>query len=85
MNPSTIEVIAAILFVLGVIYCLFFLLWVAPRFFGEKWLERAIFSWGWATAAVANAGLDVTPRKPSVRINYSSAPSTKAHLPRRYS
>lgn len=42
-----------ILFVLGVIYCLFFLFWVAPRFFGEKWLERGIFGWGWATAAVA--------------------------------
>lgn len=42
-----------ILFVLGVVYCLFFLFWVAPRFFGEKWLERGVFGWGWATAAVA--------------------------------
>ncbi|MGD7001558.1 sodium/glutamate symporter [Corynebacterium halotolerans] len=42
-----------ILFVLGVVYCLFFLFWVAPRWFGEKWLERGVFGWGWATAAVA--------------------------------
>ncbi|BCB33349.1 sodium:glutamate symporter [Corynebacterium glutamicum] len=42
-----------VLFVLGTIYCCFFFFWVAPRFFGEKWLERAIFGWGWATAAVA--------------------------------
>lgn len=24
-----------------------------PRYFGENWLERGIFGWGWATAAVA--------------------------------
>lgn len=42
-----------VLFVIGVVYCCFFFFWVAPRFFGEKWLERAVFGWGWATAAVA--------------------------------
>lgn len=42
-----------ILFVLGVAYCTFFFFVVSPTFFGEKWLERGIFSWGWATAAVA--------------------------------
>lgn len=29
------------------------LMFVAPVFFGEHWLERGIFGWGWATAAVA--------------------------------
>lgn len=42
-----------ILFVLGVVYCTVFFFFVSPVFFGEKWLERGIFSWGWATAAVA--------------------------------
>ncbi|MDO5670050.1 MAG: sodium:glutamate symporter [Corynebacterium sp.] len=42
-----------ILFVLGVVYCLFIFFVLSPEFFGEKWLERGIFSWGWATAAVA--------------------------------
>lgn len=42
-----------ILFVLGVIYCLFFLFFMAPRWFGQAWLERGVFGWGWATAAVA--------------------------------
>lgn len=42
-----------ILFVLGVIYCTLFFFVASPIFFGEKWLERGIFGWGWATAAVA--------------------------------
>ncbi|MEJ5920343.1 sodium/glutamate symporter [Corynebacterium sp. H78] len=42
-----------VLFVLGVAYCAIFLMFVAPVFFGEHWLERGIFGWGWATAAVA--------------------------------
>lgn len=42
-----------VMFVLGTIYCCFFFFWVAPHFFGPKFLERAIFGWGWATAAVA--------------------------------
>ena len=27
--------------------------WAAPLFFGRNWLERGLFGWGWATAAVA--------------------------------
>ncbi|WPF65943.1 MULTISPECIES: sodium:glutamate symporter [unclassified Corynebacterium] len=42
-----------VMFVLGTIYCLVFFFFIAPTFFGKKWLERAIFGWGWATAAVA--------------------------------
>ena len=42
-----------ILFVLGIVYCCFIFFVLSPEFFGEKWLERGIFSWGWATAAVA--------------------------------
>jgi len=42
-----------VLFVLGVVYCTFIFFVLSPEFFGEKWLERGIFSWGWATAAVA--------------------------------
>ncbi|WP_298074548.1 sodium/glutamate symporter [uncultured Corynebacterium sp.] len=43
----------AILFVLGIAYCSLFFFVIAPMFFGDKWLERGIFGWGWATAAVA--------------------------------
>ncbi|WIM67434.1 sodium:glutamate symporter [Corynebacterium breve] len=42
-----------ILFALGTVFCLFYLFVMAPMFFGKKWLERGIFGWGWATAAVA--------------------------------
>ncbi|MBC3185782.1 sodium:glutamate symporter [Corynebacterium sp. zg-331] len=42
-----------VMFVLGTVYCLVFFFVVAPTFFGRTWLERAIFGWGWATAAVA--------------------------------
>ena len=42
-----------IMFVLGVVYCLVFALVIAPRFFSPNWFERALFGWGWATAAVA--------------------------------
>jgi ESS family glutamate:Na+ symporter len=42
-----------ILFVLGTAYCVFFCCVIAPRFFGEHWVERGLFGWGWATAAVA--------------------------------
>ena len=42
-----------LLFVLGIIFCLFYLLVMAPLYFGEQWIERGIFGWGWATAAVA--------------------------------
>lgn len=42
-----------VLFVLGVIFCIFFCCIMAPTFFGENWVERGLFGWGWATAAVA--------------------------------
>ncbi len=42
-----------ILFVLGIAYCCVFFFVFAPLFFGDQWLERGIFGWGWATAAVA--------------------------------
>ncbi|MDY5841116.1 MAG: sodium:glutamate symporter [Corynebacterium camporealensis] len=42
-----------LLFVLGTIFCIFFLLWFPAEFFGERWIERGIFGWGWATATVA--------------------------------
>lgn len=42
-----------LLFVLGTIFCVVWMLWAGPLFFGENWLERGIFGWGWATAAVA--------------------------------
>nr|WP_275902120.1 sodium:glutamate symporter [Brevibacterium zhoupengii] len=42
-----------ILFVVGLALCLFLGLWVAPRVMGEGWFERQLFTWGWATGAVA--------------------------------
>ncbi|TNL95759.1 sodium:glutamate symporter [Corynebacterium tapiri] len=42
-----------LLFVLGTIFCVIFLFLVSPIYFGENWLERGLFGWGWATAAVA--------------------------------
>lgn len=42
-----------LLFVLGTIFCTFFLLWFPAEFFGARWIERGIFGWGWATATVA--------------------------------
>ncbi len=42
-----------IMFGLGTVFCAVWMLWAGPLFFGENWLERGIFGWGWATAAVA--------------------------------
>ena len=42
-----------ILFLVGLAYCLFLFFYVAPRTFDHGWFERAVFSWGWATASVA--------------------------------
>lgn len=42
-----------ILFVVGLALCLFLGLWVAPRVMEEGWFERQLFTWGWATGAVA--------------------------------
>lgn len=41
-----------VMFVLGIIYCFGFFC-LASKFFEEGWLERGLFGWGWATAAVA--------------------------------
>lgn len=43
----------ALLFVLGLAFCLFLGLVIAPRFLGEGWFEKQIFTWGWATGSVA--------------------------------
>ncbi|QNE90221.1 sodium:glutamate symporter [Corynebacterium incognita] len=56
ITPSAIAsywVPLLILFVLGTIYCTFFLMYFPAVFFGERWIERGIFGWGWATATVA--------------------------------
>lgn len=50
---ATYVVPLIILFVLGVLFCLFLFFYVAPRVFEHGWFERAVFSWGWATASVA--------------------------------
>ena len=42
-----------VMFVLGTVFCVVWMLWAAPLFFGKSWLERGLFGWGWATAAVA--------------------------------
>ncbi|MBL7286739.1 sodium:glutamate symporter [Corynebacterium hadale] len=42
-----------LLFVLGTVFCVVWMLWAGPLFFGTNWLERGLFGWGWATAAVA--------------------------------
>ncbi|AIT61933.1 sodium/glutamate symporter [Corynebacterium doosanense] len=42
-----------LLFVLGTVFCVFFLFVMSPIYFGKSWLERGLFGWGWATAAVA--------------------------------
>lgn len=42
-----------ILFIVGLAFCLVLFFYVAPRVFEHGWFERAVFSWGWATASVA--------------------------------
>ena len=42
-----------ILFVLGTVWCTLFFFIASPIYFGKNWLERGLFGWGWATAAVA--------------------------------
>lgn len=41
------------IFILGIVFCLFLGLVVAPRFLGSSWFEKQIFTWGWATGSVA--------------------------------
>lgn len=42
-----------ILFAAGVVYCTLIFFLSSPLYFGDEWLERGIFGWGWATASVA--------------------------------
>lgn len=43
----------ALLFIFGIIYCIFVFRYIAPRLFYEYWFEKAIFTWGWATGTMA--------------------------------
>lgn len=42
-----------LMFIFGLILTLFLGLWVAPRLMHHGWFERALFTWGWSTGAVA--------------------------------
>lgn len=42
-----------LIFLLGVAFCVFLGLGVAPRYLGGHWFEKQIFTWGWATGSVA--------------------------------
>ncbi|MFD1212754.1 sodium/glutamate symporter [Arthrobacter sp. GCM10027362] len=43
----------ALLLIFGVIYCVLMFRYLTPRMFSQRWLERGLFTWGWATGAVA--------------------------------
>ncbi|MDA3623970.1 sodium:glutamate symporter [Saccharopolyspora sp. WRP15-2] len=43
----------ALLMVFGLVYCLLIFRYLTPRMFGEQWLERGLFTWGWSTASIA--------------------------------
>ena len=45
----------AILSVLGLVFCLVMMRWVAPRVMHGAWFEKALFTWGWATGSVATS------------------------------
>lgn len=42
-----------ILFVCGILYNVFLVLWVAPRICTEDWFEKGIFTYGWASGVTA--------------------------------
>ncbi|WP_219820318.1 sodium/glutamate symporter [Pseudoclavibacter sp. RFBG4] len=42
-----------ILFLVGLAFCLFLGFFAAPRLMKDGWFERQLFTWGWATGAVA--------------------------------
>lgn len=42
-----------ILFVFGIVYCLFMFFYLAPRMLKSYWYEKALFTWGWATGTMA--------------------------------
>jgi ESS family glutamate:Na+ symporter len=44
-----------ILFAFGLVFCLVMFRWVAPALMHGAWFEKAIFTWGWATGAVATS------------------------------
>lgn len=44
-----------ILFVVGLAFCLVMVRWVAPRVMHGAWFEKALFTWGWTTGAVATS------------------------------
>lgn len=46
--PSLLAIFAA-----GLAFCLFLGFVIAPRFLGQDWFEKQIFTWGWATGSVA--------------------------------
>lgn len=43
----------AILFAFALVICLILGVWVAPRVMTGAWFDKQIFTWGWATGAVA--------------------------------
>jgi glutamate:Na+ symporter, ESS family len=45
----------AVLSVIGLAFCLVMFRWVAPALMHGAWFEKAIFTWGWATGAVATS------------------------------
>lgn len=42
----------ALLLAFGVLYCLLVFRVLAPWAFGQHWVERGLFTWGWATASM---------------------------------
>ena len=43
----------AALLVFGTVFCVLIFRCLTPRMFGELWLERGLFTWGWSTASIA--------------------------------
>lgn len=43
----------AVMMAIGILFCVFLVIFVAPRVLGADWVDRAIFSWGWMTGTVA--------------------------------
>ncbi|RCV48433.1 sodium/glutamate symporter [Marinitenerispora sediminis] len=44
-----------LLFVVGLVLCVLLFRVVAPAMFGTNWFEKAVFTWGWSTGAVATS------------------------------
>ncbi|MFP4481178.1 MAG: sodium/glutamate symporter [Thermovirgaceae bacterium] len=42
-----------LLFVFGLLYCLFIFSWLSPRILKTYWFEKAMFTWGWMTGTMA--------------------------------